>query len=609
MQKYDLLKNENSIIRVLDIKNEDVFIINCLKKSTPKWTNFLTLKDYEICELDELLETTGEILYEIEDLDTISRKNVYEKYNLISSILPFISNKKERCHAIAKTSEYRKISSQTINNYLWLYLVYQDISILRGKKKTQDKELSADEKNIRWALNKFFYTKNKNSLNTTYTLMLKEKYCNSAGILFKDYPSFYQFRYYYRKHKNMRTYYISRNGIKNYQRNNRPLIGENIQEFAPCVGIGMLDSTICDIYLVNESGDLVGRPILTACIDAYSGFCCGYTLSWEGGIYSLKSLMLHVLMDKVEWCKKFGINIKKEDWNCNMLPGTLVTDKGSEYKSENFEQIAELGIKIVNLPAYRPELKGAVEKFFDLIQNYYKPYLKGKGVIEPDFQERGSHDYRKDACLTIHDFEKVILYCIIYYNSQRILENFPYTEDMLSAKIMPYANCIWEYGKKQLGANLISIDSKKLILTLLPRTNGKFSRNGLRVNKLRYKNNAYIEMYLNGGDVNVAYNPEDVTNVWLIEKGEFIPFELIEKRFENKSMDEVTGIYNKQNNLTKEVANNNIQAKIYLADNIETIVNLVSHKGDVNIKNIRKTRQKEQRKVHIDFMKESIYNE
>ena len=103
----------------------------------------------------------------------------------------------------------------------------------------------------------------------------------------------------------------------------------------------------------------------------------------------------------------------------------MVTDMGTEYMSGNFEQITELGVSVINLPAYRPELKGRVEKFFDLIQSEYKKYLKGKGVIEPDYQERGAHDYRKDACLTMRDFETIILRCILYYNSQRIVGNFP----------------------------------------------------------------------------------------------------------------------------------------------------------------------------------------
>ena len=282
----------------------------------------------------------------------------------------------------------------------------------------------------------------------------------------------------------MQTYYISRNGLKSYQRNNRPLLGDGIQEFAPAVGVGMLDATVCDIYLVNNAGGIVGRPILTACVDAYSGLCCGYSLSWEGGVYSLRSLMLNIISNKTELCRKHGIEIQSEDWNCNAIPGVLITDMGKEYVSDTFGQITELGITVENLPPYRPELKGSVEKFFDVIQNLYKPHLKGKGVIEPDYQERGAHDYRKDACLTMSDFEKIIIRCIIYYNTKRIVTNHPYSEKMMTDNIQPYANCIFEYGKTQDGANLLQVDRETLILTLLPRTIGRFGRNGLRVRQI-----------------------------------------------------------------------------------------------------------------------------
>jgi len=151
------------------------------------------------------------------------------------------------------------------------------------------------------------------------------------GDLLDEYPSIHQFRYFYRKHKSLQNFYISRNGIKDYQRNNRPLLGDGVQEFAPNVGVGMLDSTVCDIYLVNNEGCLIGRPILTACIDAYSSFCCGYSLTLEGGVYSLRNLMVNVITDKTEHCRRHGISIKKEEWNCSVLPSKLVTDMGKEY--------------------------------------------------------------------------------------------------------------------------------------------------------------------------------------------------------------------------------------------------------------------------------------
>ncbi len=258
-------------------------------------------------------------------------------------------------------------------------------------------------------------------------------------------------RYFFRKYNTKQTEYISRNGLSYYQRNQRPLTGDGVQAFAPHVGVGMLDATILDIYLINEAGGIVGRSILTACVDAYSGLCCGYLLSWEGGVYSLRNLMLNVIADKVEHCRAFGIAINRQDWDCDKLSGKVVTDMGSEYRGTVFEQMTDLGIQITNLPSYRPELKSKVEKFFDCIQGYYRNQLKGKGVVEPDFQERGVHDYRKDACLTMADFEKIIIHCILFYNCSRVLENFPYTEEMLAMEIKPYANEIWNYGCGQDG--------------------------------------------------------------------------------------------------------------------------------------------------------------
>ena len=603
MQKNDLIKTKETILRILEIKDDKAFIIDCKKRNIPKWTEINCIENNHIISEIELQKYTATQIPDIETLDAKSKSIMNERYTIISTILPYVSDFKMRNKIINNIILENNISRQSIINYLCLFLSFQNKVVLAPKSYIFKKTLDYNEKNFRWALNKYFYNQNKNSLKTAYTIMLKEKYCSKEGLLNPQYPTFNQFRYFYRKNKNMQTYYISRSGIKKYQRNHRPLLGDNVQEFAKSVGIGMIDSTICDVYLINDSGNLIGRPILTACVDAYSNFCCGYNLTWEGGMYSLRGLMLNIIEDKVEHCKKYGIIIEKSQWDCNMLPATLVTDMGTEYTSGNFEQIVELGIKVINLPSFRPELKGSIEKFFDLIQGLYKPYLKGKGLIEKDYSERGSHDYRKDACLTMCDFEKIIIHCIIYYNSQKILKNYPYTELMISANIQPYANAIWEFGKNQDGANLIFVKKENLILTLLPRTKGEFSRRGLKVNKLRYKNEKYIENYLVGGNVTVAYNPDDVSYVWLCEKGEFIQFELIEKRFKNKNLEEVKSMEEKQKEIIKIADKSDNQAKINLASHILAIANATQKRENVSIKKIRETRQKEKEKTHIDYMK------
>ena len=603
MRKNDVLQFGDVVIRVLQVNNDEVFAINCCRRTMPKWMPAAGLKEYAVITEDEMQQITGRILPDIDSLDAKSLCVMNERYTMIAEILPIVNNIQRRKQVIAYIASGRNVSRQTVTNYLKLYLIYQDKKALAPKACLSEGTLSPDEKNFRWALNKFYYTKNKNSLNTTYTLMLKEKYCDTSGVLLPAYPTFNQFRYFYRKHKKMQTYYISRNGIKDYQRNHRPLLGDSVQEYADHIGIGMLDATVCDIYLINDEGNLVGRPILVACIDAYSSLCCGYSLLWEGGMYSLKSLMLNVIADKQEWCRKFGIEINKSDWDCDSIPGKLVTDMGSEFKSENFEQITELGFEVVNLPSFRPELKGSVEKFFDLIQSYFKPHLKGKGVIEPDYQERGAHDYRKDACLTMRDFEKVILHCIVFYNAQRIIKDYPYTDEMIKLNIQPYANCIWEYGKTIPGVNLISVKRKQLMLTLLPRTVGKFERKGLIVNKMRYKNMDFTEKYLTGGTVDVAYNPDDVSFVWMIDNGAYIQFELIESRYKSKQLSDVQMMKDSQRGIVKANEKAGIQAKIDLSNHIQVIAANAMKQDDVSVKGIRNTRQKERGKAHVDYMR------
>lgn len=411
------------------------------------------MEDYEVCTEEELLEMTGIALCDEQDMGVKERQTIHERFTVIAGILPFVDDDRIRTEMIKRAAEDRRISVRTVRNYLCQYLAFQSISALvRKERSVPERGLNEDEKNIRWVLNKFYFTRRKNSLKTAYTYMLKERYCDGGGSLLPEYPSFNQFRYFYSKYKTQQNTIISRHGIKEYQRNYRPLLGEGVQEFASNVGTGMIDATICDIYLVDNGGNIVGRPVLTIATDSFSnGFVMGYSLTWEGGTYSLRNLMLNVIADKVEWCKKFGIVIDRKQWDSDKLPGIIVSDMGSEYQSDTFAQITELGVTLVNLPPLRPELKSIVEKSFSLLQESVKPFLMDHGYIDKDAGERLAPDYRKGASLTMEDYEKVVIYAILYSNSQRILKDYPYTDEMMDAGVEPYPNRIFEWNCLQKG--------------------------------------------------------------------------------------------------------------------------------------------------------------
>ena len=573
MLSKSLFDDGKTIYRVLAENGERLLVIDCIKRNMPFWIKREDITSYTQIDESILYDKSGLKKIKENELSKRAFATAHQRYSIIAPAVPVVADKNQRNEMITFASHNSNLSKQTIRLYLCLYLAFQTLTVLAPVNTVRENELTKERKLMRWALNKYFYTGRENSLRTAYLYLLKEKYLDNNGVLKEYHPSFYQFRYFYRKTRSEQNYLISRKGLTNYQRNYRPLLGEGTSGYAQNVGVAMLDSTICDIYLVNENGKLLGRPILTACVDAYSQVCCGFALTWEGGMKSLRELMRNVITEKVEYCKQHGILISNEEWNCDQLPGVLMTDRGMEYCSENFEQLSELGVTIVNLPSYRPELKGIVEKFFDIVQNYYKPYLKGKGIIEPDFQQRGAHDYRLDACLTLEDFRKILLRCIVHYNSKRKLASVSYTTDMLTNQVKPYPNELWNYGTKLPGANLISVDSEKLRMTLLPRTTGTFSRKGLTVNGLRYKREGFTERFLKGGSCIVSYDPDNVNSVWLLENGEYIEFELIESRFTAKSLEEVIEIKHQIKELTAVNEDEQLQSEIDLQQHISAIGN------------------------------------
>ena len=614
----EFIKYNGKLHRIIKEDGERSLIIDCKGTRLPQWTDkklMESLSETEIIDSDVIKGILDIAEAELEPSQTTV---INKRFTMIAAILPVIENKAERIEHIKEAAKRYGVSIVTIRTYLCRYLVSQSkngLVIFYDESKEEAvhevKELTKDQKNMRWALNKFYYNTKKNSLNHAYINLLKEKYLDENGVLLEEHPSFYQFRYFFRKTRDCQNEIISRYGLNYFKKNERLCVGDGVRAFATGIGMGMLDSTICDLYLVNEAGEVIGRPVLTACVDAYSGLCMGYSLGWEGGIYSLRTLMLCILADKKEWCKKRGVAIEGNEWNCSYMPAELITDKGSEYKSENFEQLTELGITITNLPPFRPELKGPVEKFFDVVQNYFKPYLKGKGVIQPDFRERGATDYRKEACLTIEQFEAILIECIIFYNSKRIIEDFPYTEEMLQQRIKPYSQDIWNYGLTKEESNVLEIGTEDVMMILLPRVKAKFTRFGLAVNGLHYRNDDYKKEMLNGGTGIVAYSPEDSGRVYLIDDGRYTAFTLIEQRFSNKSLDEVQDIKEQQKSLVMECREDEIKSKIDLAVKIENLLGIAkkqmgsSATDNPSIKSIRQNRKKEQERNHFDVLEEA----
>ena len=173
MLKNDLLKYNEVIVRILGLEGNRVLIIDCIKLTMPKWVYLEDLISFNYCDQSDLFKDK---MIDVEELQADLRKIAYLRYTMISGILPYVTDDAMRNHTIEMAAEEFKVDKKTIKKYLCLYLAYQSISVLAPTKKVSENDLSQDQKNIRWGLNKFFYTKYKNSLHVAYTMMLKSKY-------------------------------------------------------------------------------------------------------------------------------------------------------------------------------------------------------------------------------------------------------------------------------------------------------------------------------------------------------------------------------------------------------------------------------------------------
>ncbi|MBQ1374621.1 MAG: hypothetical protein IIY80_04270, partial [Aeriscardovia sp.] len=196
MNKGGFIRIEDRVYRVLDVRGDnEVLLIDCKKKEMPKW---IPVTGYE--ELIPETDTDSD-----SDKDCFTSEQVaviHKRFSYIAGALPVIGDEKKRTKALHNASELYHVSIQTIRKYLCEYLAAGDISSLAPADRNRiDRELSKDEKIMRWALNKFYYTKNKNSVQTAYVMMLKERYSDPEGNLLDEYPSIHQFRYFYRKTK------------------------------------------------------------------------------------------------------------------------------------------------------------------------------------------------------------------------------------------------------------------------------------------------------------------------------------------------------------------------------------------------------------------------
>lgn len=282
-----------------------------------------------------------------------------------------------------------------------------DSKIGRAKKTnyygeiTQGINVTEDIKRLfEVSINRFYRKKEKLTLTETYNLMLREffsdKYYEDGQVQYKVWeksriPTYNQFYYWFKKSENIEKDISFRISDKEFNLKHRPILSNSTIETDGPGTRFQIDATIADIYLVSSlnRNRVIGRPIVYAIIDVYSRLITGIYVglegpSWLGAMMALDNM----IADKVEFCRKYEVEITEKQWPSHYLPEIIIADRGEfeGYSVENL--INNLNMKIENTSPYRGDLKGIVERNFRTTNEKIKH--KTPGAIQKEYRERGA---------------------------------------------------------------------------------------------------------------------------------------------------------------------------------------------------------------------------
>jgi hypothetical protein len=410
-----------------------------------------------------------------------------------------------------------------------------DSKIGRAKKTnyygeiTQGINVTEDIKRLfEVSINRFYRKKEKLTLTETYNLMLREffsdKYYEDGQVQYKVWeksriPTYNQFYYWFKKSENIEKDISFRISDKEFNLKHRPILSNSTIETDGPGTRFQIDATIADIYLVSSlnRNRVIGRPIVYAIIDVYSRLITGIYVglegpSWLGAMMALDNM----IADKVEFCRKYEVEITEKQWPSHYLPEIIIADRGEfeGYSVENL--INNLNMKIENTSPYRGDLKGIVERNFRTTNEKIKH--KTPGAIQKEYRERGDRDYRLDATLTLKEFTQIYIKMVLHHN-HIIKVDYPLDKEMISDELTPTPINLWNWGIESKKGRLRVIDRDIMRLNILPKGKASVSRAGFKFKDLYYSSKKAVEdqVFINPKHrwIEIVYDPRNMNQVYI----------------------------------------------------------------------------------------------
>jgi hypothetical protein len=596
-------------------------------------------------------------LYPEETISIKEREICDKRWNIIKQIVecePEIYERNSRVQLMREASEVNGASLRGVYRLLDCYWrsgkskngllpLYSNCGA-KGKPRKGNSEKKAltskrtgkiltesDCANFEQAIRKYYLTREKRSLTSTYEKLLQDSYTNKTDdgrlklLSSSELPTFRQFQYWYSKNNDIINTSKKRDGESGFELNSRAVLGKSDYGLMGPGAQFQVDATVGDVYLVSQfdRSNIIGRPVLYFIVDAFSRMVVGMSVGLEGPSWNaLAAAITNMAADKVEFCKQYGIEISESDWPCHHVPASLLGDRG-ELLSKNADTLVNMfGIRIVNAPPYRADLKGIVEQHFRTININAVALLPGS--VKPDFSKRGGHDYRLDATLDIRQLTYIIIKSVLYHNRYQYMESFDKNEAMKVTGVDAIPIKLWEWGIDNCSGALRPFPEETVKFAVLPTVNATVTERGIRFQGLHYIcDRAKSEMWFEKARskkswrVTVSYDPREMTNIYIWDGNSkrYDTCYLLDWNSHNagKALAEIVYEQEKEKLEGKRLKATAMEAKINLNADIDAVIAEAKQMGKIapakskseRVSKIRENRAAERVKMHDGEMPET----
>ena len=273
-----------------------------------------------------------------------------------------------------------------------------------------------------------------------------------------------------------------------------------------------IDHTPVDVIIVDEMGEVIGRPYFVMAIDKLTRYPLGFSIGMSNGVgwTEVMECIRHILTHKsfVKEAYPFILN----DWNAFGLPKTIVIDNGLEFKNKAMiDACYQIGFELQFCPPKVPQWKGSIERFFGSANTGLFHTLPGTTRSNP--QKLGDESPVELAKLNFSTFLALLYKWIIDVYSQDLNKG---------AGGIPHK--LWQIATDEFPVGLPNSASEMAVL--MGKVDfRKITRRGIELLNLHYNSDELYKFFLkfnkdnNGSQQSfkIKYNPLNIGEIYVYD--------------------------------------------------------------------------------------------